>query len=153
MVKFEQLEGSQIALNKSMGVMGTKINDLEANANLKFESLEKRLDQHDLAINEITNVKGVPVGGVVVFGRLGGSVGVALVRVWMWRWVGEGLGLGAVALLGRVSGHRLTPTLRRLMPSFGNGKYENEEGQNKGGGGERPQAPQEGDPEQVPYLG
>ena len=63
MKKFEQLEGNRIAMNNGMGVMGSKINDMEASANLKFESLEKRLDQHDLAINEIKNVKGGTSGG------------------------------------------------------------------------------------------
>ena len=32
--KFEQLDGNQIAMSNGMGVMGTRINDMEAN--LKF---------------------------------------------------------------------------------------------------------------------
>ena len=63
MKQFEEMKGIQSSMKDGLGEMGIKINGMEASANLKFESLEKRLDQHDLAINGIRNVRDGTSGG------------------------------------------------------------------------------------------
>ena len=63
MKQFEEMKGTQNSMKDGLGAMGIKIDDMEASANLKFESLEKRLDQHDLATNEIRNVRDGTSGG------------------------------------------------------------------------------------------
>ena len=71
MKKFEQMEGTQNAMNIGVGAMSTKIGEMATSANVKFESIEKRLDKHDLAINEIKNVRDGTSGGGEVLGSLG----------------------------------------------------------------------------------
>ena len=57
-------QGNQEGMQKHIGNLGNKIDDVVASSSKKFEALEKRMDAATLAINEIKNVKGVRLGGV-----------------------------------------------------------------------------------------
>ena len=110
---------------------------MEASTKMKFESLEKQLDQHDMAVNDIENVKGGLSGGSGNTWKarktLGGSAGKSD-DVEM----GDG-GNGARSSGSPRAGYGTPALTNPKEPSAKfwetpNGMFENKEGLNKGGG-------------------
>ena len=137
MKQFEQLSGNRTTMKNEMNMMGVRINGIEANTNTKFESLEKRLDRADMAINEIKHVKA---------GLSGGSG-----NTWKTRKASDGsagrdddvdmggggsdAGSSGFPRAGYGTPSQTNP--KELGAKFWetpNGMFENKEGHNKGGG-------------------
>ena len=53
MEQFGEMKGTQNHMKNGLDGLGVKINELETNSNTKFASIEKKLHDHDMVINEI----------------------------------------------------------------------------------------------------
>ena len=63
MEQFGEMKGTQNHMKNGLEGLGVKISEMETNSNAKFESIEKKLHDHDMAINEMRNLKNNTSGG------------------------------------------------------------------------------------------